>query len=65
MNQSPVWSPPQDSPVSRREESADQLGEFLEERLRGVENYARTNPWAFGMWMAGIGFVLGWKLKPW
>jgi hypothetical protein len=30
-----------------------------------VEEYARNNPLRFGMWALGIGFVLGWKLKPW
>ena len=29
-------------------------------------DYARDEPVSFGLWAAlGIGFVLGWKLKPW
>jgi hypothetical protein len=32
------------------------------DRLTG---FARENPMAFGLWAFGIGFVLGWKLKPW
>jgi hypothetical protein len=30
-----------------------------------VEQYARENPVPFAAWVFGIGFVLGWKLKPW
>jgi hypothetical protein len=28
-------------------------------------DYARENPGAVALWCLGIGFVLGWKLKPW
>jgi hypothetical protein len=38
---------------------------ILENTLESVEAYAREKPWEFGLWMLGIGFVLGWKLKPW
>jgi hypothetical protein len=27
--------------------------------------YARENPEMVALWSLGIGFVLGWKLKPW
>ena len=27
--------------------------------------YARAKPEVVAMWSFGIGFVLGWKLKPW
>lgn len=27
--------------------------------------YARENPGTAALWCFGIGFVLGWKLKPW
>ncbi len=33
--------------------------------LDRVKDYARENPVSFGLWALGIGFVLGWKLKPW
>jgi hypothetical protein len=29
------------------------------------KEYARENPTAAGLWCFSIGFVLGWKLKPW
>jgi len=30
-----------------------------------LKEYARDHPTSFGLWALGIGFVLGWKLKPW
>ena len=33
--------------------------------LDRLQGYAREKPVAFGLWALGIGFVLGWKLKPW
>jgi len=28
-------------------------------------DYAKEKPQAMALWCFGIGFVLGWKLKPW
>ena len=30
-----------------------------------IREYARQKPEAAAMWCFGIGFVVGWKLKPW
>jgi hypothetical protein len=30
-----------------------------------LEDYARAKPLSFAMWTFGIGFALGWKIKPW
>ena len=30
-----------------------------------VKSYAKDQPISFGLWAVGVGFVLGWKLKPW
>jgi hypothetical protein len=30
-----------------------------------IEDYAREKPIPFALWAFGIGFALGWKLKPW
>jgi ElaB/YqjD/DUF883 family membrane-anchored ribosome-binding protein len=42
---------------------------WVETTLRSVaetaEDYARGNPLTFAAWAFGIGFILGWKLKPW
>lgn len=30
-----------------------------------LKEFAREKPTTFAFWALGIGFVLGWKLKPW
>lgn len=30
-----------------------------------VKQYAREKPEVAALWCLGVGFVLGWKLKPW
>jgi hypothetical protein len=30
-----------------------------------LREYAREKPEVAAMWCFGIGFILGWKLKPW
>ncbi|HEX5472860.1 MAG TPA: hypothetical protein VFW73_13295, partial [Lacipirellulaceae bacterium] len=30
-----------------------------------LKEYARDNPGAAALWCFGVGFILGWKLKPW
>jgi len=30
-----------------------------------LKKYAEENPASAALWCVGIGFVLGWKLKPW
>jgi hypothetical protein len=39
-------------------DAAQDLVEYLKE-------YAREKPEVAALWCFGIGFVLGWKLKPW
>ncbi|MCA9166466.1 MAG: hypothetical protein KDB23_02300 [Planctomycetales bacterium] len=36
-----------------------------EDILAYAQEYARERPDVVAMWCLGIGFVLGWKLKPW
>ena len=33
--------------------------------VESVEDYARHEPLKFAAWVFGIGFILGWKIKPW
>jgi hypothetical protein len=33
--------------------------------LEYVKDYAREKPEVAALWCFGIGFILGWKLKPW
>jgi len=37
----------------------------LDDALCYLRDYARENPEIAALWCFGIGFVLGWKLKPW
>lgn len=30
-----------------------------------LKDYARERPEAAALWCVGLGFILGWKLKPW
>lgn len=30
-----------------------------------VKSYARQNPGTAALWCFGVGFIIGWKLKPW
>jgi hypothetical protein len=39
--------------------------DMAHEMLDNVKQYAREHPVSFGLWALGVGFVLGWKLKPW
>jgi hypothetical protein len=41
---------------------ASEMGRDLMEYFR---EYARENPETTALWCLGIGFILGWKLKPW
>ena len=33
--------------------------------MQYVREYARERPEVVALWCFGVGFVLGWKLKPW
>jgi hypothetical protein len=37
----------------------------LNDSLEYLRDYAREKPETAALWCLGIGFVLGWKLKPW
>jgi len=36
-----------------------------EAALQFFQDYSRERPEVVAMWAFGIGFVLGWRLKPW
>ena len=44
-------------PGERRTTVTDLMGCF--------QQYARERPEVVALWCLGIGFVVGWKLKPW
>jgi hypothetical protein len=37
----------------------------VDDLVRYCKDYARERPEVCALWCFGIGFVLGWKLKPW
>jgi hypothetical protein len=37
----------------------------LDDALDYLREYARQKPEMAALWCFGVGFVLGWKLKPW
>ena len=41
------------------------LHTYFANTLESVEDYARREPWTFAACVFGVGFVLGWRLKPW
>jgi len=42
-----------------------QVETMTDHLLDSVTHYARENPTSAMLWALGVGFVLGWKLKPW
>jgi hypothetical protein len=51
-------------PESRTQQQGFPGGMF-EDGVAFIEDYARREPVSLALWALGIGFVLGWKLKPW
>jgi len=37
----------------------------LDDTMDYLRTYARQKPEMAALWCFGIGFILGWKLKPW
>jgi hypothetical protein len=55
---------------SKQEQSPSRTGQLRKEAapndlMHYLRQYAEENPTSAAMWCFGIGFVLGWKLKPW
>jgi hypothetical protein len=40
-------------------------GETTQGLLDHLKEYAQEKPEVAALWCLGIGFILGWKLKPW
>ena len=49
-------------PLTERDHDELQVGQDFVEYLR---EYAREKPEVAMLWCFGVGFILGWKLKPW
>ena len=52
--ETPRENPPSDEPLCP-----------LDDLLHYLREYARQNPEKAALWCLGVGFILGWKLKPW
>ncbi|QDU09818.1 hypothetical protein [Gimesia aquarii] len=49
---------------SQQQQGHDQL-QPVDDIVDYVQTYARQNPGTAALWCFGIGFIVGWKLKPW
>jgi hypothetical protein len=45
--------------------TSDQPTDLGRELVDYLKEYAREKPEVAALWCFGIGFILGWKLKPW
>lgn len=55
-------------PTTSNTRNTQQPGESLKlssDLVEYARQYAREKPEVVALWCLGIGFVLGWKLKPW
>jgi hypothetical protein len=56
---------------SKQKEATTSLDPIVEgkkmtnDMIEYITDYARENPGNAALWCLGVGFVLGWKLKPW
>jgi hypothetical protein len=57
MNETKTFSPTLSRPGQDLNPSQDVV--------QYLKDYARERPEVAALWCFGIGFVLGWKLKPW
>lgn len=60
-----LYVPEASGSLSSASRGGAEVPEVLERAMAAMEDYARQEPWAFAGWAFGIGFILGWKLKPW
>jgi hypothetical protein len=57
--------------ATSRKAPAEPLGDMSDEAeiardvVDYLKEYAREKPEVAALWCLGIGFILGWKLKPW
>ena len=58
--QTAAWHPQQGS-----NPSALQGADACDAAIAFFRDYARERPEVVALWAFGVGFVLGWKLKPW
>lgn len=47
------------------QETMEDARQVTNDFVEYLTEYARQNPGTAALWCLGVGFVLGWKLKPW
>jgi hypothetical protein len=52
------------SPSKPASDLSDEI-EIARDVVDYLKEYAREKPEVAALWCVGIGFILGWKLKPW
>ncbi|HAH45049.1 hypothetical protein [Gimesia sp.] len=54
-------------PTETAAASAEQYDQLkpVDDLVEYVSTYAQQNPGTAALWCFGIGFIVGWKLKPW
>ena len=60
----PAQSSPTQS-LKRFEDSTRQDLRPADDVVQYLKDYARARPDVAALWCFGVGFILGWKLKPW
>ncbi len=61
----PVRQYGRESKASSNRSVTEQALSARHDLVNYVREYARQNPEATALWCLGVGFLLGWKLKPW
>ena len=56
---------PESMVMLAHEPGGGSLEDYAQDVVERVKQYARDEPVSFALWAFGIGFVLGWRLKPW
>jgi len=64
MATAPKQRPSETGNVQTRAQAA-QSPQPMEDLTQYLKDYAREKPEMAALWCFGVGFVLGWKLKPW
>ena len=49
----------------RAADEVERVAAQAKDIVQHLTEYARENPTNAALWCFGVGFVLGWKLKPW
>jgi hypothetical protein len=61
----PVAKHEQNRAGNQMTQSLGTIGQPMNDMLEYFREYAREKPEAAMLWCFSIGFLLGWKLKPW